>query len=109
MHPLVRDLYRRVLLVGRDYPLPTAGLDLIYCRCSESKSLGKGRFEINITTIVGCVTVIPWELQRLRTAVVNSTTGIEAFLVPSHPDIPRKPVVTMDPETKQVLSDKLLA
>jgi DNA-directed RNA polymerase specialized sigma24 family protein len=26
MHPLVRDLYRRVLLVGRDYP---AGLDYV--------------------------------------------------------------------------------
>jgi hypothetical protein len=33
MHPLVRDLYKRFLVVGRDYP---AGLDLVRAKAKEA-------------------------------------------------------------------------
>ncbi len=35
MHPLVRDLYKRFLLVGRDYPHPE-GLDYVRSKVKEA-------------------------------------------------------------------------
>jgi len=46
MHPLVRDLYKRVLIVGRDYPHP-GGLDFVKQRWKAAIHDGERNWPLN--------------------------------------------------------------
>ena len=48
MHKLVRDLYKRVIMVGRDYP---GGLELVRRKVASVNSKVGGSF-ISLTTIL---------------------------------------------------------
>ncbi len=103
MHPKVRDLYKRILLVGRDYP---AGLDFVRKRAKEHFRQNKDvRDEDEIVHLVArgrwyvsneLIPVI--QLKKYRTLRQRYSTPDEepAGIVP--PFVPNGPIEAAEPD-----------
>ena len=66
MHPLVRDLYKRVLIVGRDYP---AGLEHVKKKAKEyfeiKRAVARGRWYVR-NEITGVIKLKKYRTMKQR-------------------------------------------
>jgi len=95
MHPLVRDLYKRFILVGREYPL---GLDFVRQRVKAAflanksvsdeelkRCVHRGRYMVK--ELIGTVQLRKYRLlrQRYDPSAFNPNAAADAFTPPIQP------------------------